>query len=257
MTPNNGSEPERNFHFLRKGTACFPALAAAAAAGGLGGGIISWIFFRSRLVILPCLAAGAVTAVLLYRRHLAEKRTRQLKQEWKEGLGQLLVCLRSGRSLESAFSASLEDMDASSMPNLYPQWQQIVREIRLGYPVEESLRQTAQRTGLAEMGSFARSVEICKRTEGDVARVMEHTITVLKDRLEMQNELSVLLARKRLEQRLMTVMPFVILGLLVLLSPGYLSPLYDTLQGRLVMTVCAGLMVLSMVLSRKISHIEL
>lgn len=228
----------------------------SALLGGTLCAAASLIFFRSLPVSAVLFASGLAGGPAWYRRRLGEKRTRQLQTEWKDALSCLLVALRAGRSLEGAFIAAREDMDPKLMPLVYPVWGQIVKEIRIGYPVEESLRRAAEKSGLPELKSLARSVEICKRSEGDVASVMAHTISVLEERLSFKAQLSVLLARKKLEQRIMDVMPLVILGMLAIMSPGYLSPLYETLKGRLVMAVCAALTIFSLVLSRKISHIE-
>ncbi|MBQ8039033.1 MAG: hypothetical protein IJ274_04060, partial [Lachnospiraceae bacterium] len=93
--------------------------------------------------------------------------------------------------------------------------------------------------------------------EGDVARVMENTIHLLQERMEIQNELRVLLIKKKTEQKILNLMPFVVIGLLLLMSPDYLSPLYDCLQGQIIMTVCVFLTFLSYILSKKISDIVL
>ena len=53
------------------------------------------------------------------------------------------------------------------------------------------------------------------------------------------------------------MMPFVVVGLLLMMSPEYLSPLYDCIQGQIIMTVCVGLTVVSYVLSKKIADIAL
>ena len=60
-----------------------------------------------------------------------------------------------------------------------------------------------------------------------------------------------------MEQKIMGSMPFGMIFLLLLLSPGYLSPLYRTITGQIVMVCAAALMALSIWLSRKIIQIDL
>ena len=77
----------------------------------------------------------------------------------------------------------------------------MVREIDLGDPVEDALWRLADRLDVEELRSLAGTVSLCKRTEGNLAKVMEHTVRQLTEKMDMQEELKVLLARKKLEQK--------------------------------------------------------
>lgn len=220
-------------------------------------GVITTMFFRKWPLILAGAVLGAAAGPRMLRRRNMEKRRQQLSVEFKDALYDLTVGLRAGRSLEGAFSAALEDMDARITPLLYQEWKHVVGQSKLGIPVEDSLRDLGERSGIEEISSFARAVEICKRSEGNIAVLMENTIRMLQDRMEIREDLRVLLAQKRIEQRIMNVMPFVILILLMVLSPDYLAPLYTSVRGYLIMAVCAIISIISIFLSRKIVQIEL
>ena len=219
--------------------------------------VVMMLFYRS----WPMLTAGAVLGGILcpglIREELLERQKTGLSEEFQEALYDLMVGLRSGRSLEGAFLSAAEDMDPWLMPLLYEEWTRIGGQIRLGIPVEQCLQDLAERSGMEEMETFARSVEVCKRSEGNIALIMENTVRMLQDRMELRAELKVLLAKKKLEQRIMTVMPFVILGMLILMSPDYLAPLYTSVRGYLIMAVCGVITVFSVLLSRKMVRIDL
>lgn len=223
----------------------------------IGGVLAIMIFYQNLWLMMICGLAGAVLCPNYQKKRLMQKRRQQLRNEFKEALYSLVVSMRAGRSLEGAFSAALEDMDEVMTPYIYQEWKDIVRQLDMGFAVEESLADFGERSGIEEIQSFARTIEVCKRTDGDITRVMENTIQLLQERMEIQMELKVLLAKKKTEQRILSVMPFVVIGLLLLMSPEYLAPLYSCLQGRIVMTVCMGITVLSGFLSKKISSISL
>ena len=225
--------------------------------GIVGAVCMVMIFYRNQWITLLSGVCGAVIVPYMYKQQLIQRRRQQLSLEFKEALYSLVVALRAGRSLEGAFTASLEDMDPIMMPLIYREWSAIIRQIQVGFTIEDSLEDLGNRSGIEEIQSFARTITICKRTEGDVARVMENTIHLLQERMEIQNELKVLLIKKKTEQKILNLMPFVVIGLLLLMSPDYLSPLYDCLQGQIIMTVCVFLTFLSYILSKKISDIVL
>lgn len=231
--------------------------ALSSLLGMTGAALIMVIFYRNIWMVLLACAGGGIFAPSYYKRYLIDKRRKQLREEFKDALYSLIVSLRAGRSLEGAFAASLEDLDAEMTPHIYREWQEVIAQLQVGIPVEEGLREFGKRSGVEEIQSFARTVEVCKRSEGDIAKVMENTIDLLQERMEIQMELKVILAKKKTEQKILNVMPFVVIGLLLLLSPDYLEPLYDSLQGKLVMTICMVLSVVSYAVSKKISNIAM
>lgn len=230
---------------------------AASMAGMVGASGLMMIFYRNIWIILAAGAAGAILFPKIRKTQLIQKRQQQLQLEFKEALYSLIVSLRAGRSMEGAFAASLEDLDPVITPHIYREWEEIVKQLQVGFSVEDSLEDFAQRSGVEEIQSFARTIEICKRSEGDVTRVMENTIHLLQERMEIQMELKILLTKKKTEQKILNLMPFAVIGLLLMMSPDYLSPLYECLQGQLIMTACVGLTLLSYILSKKIADISL
>jgi len=234
-----------------------PQILLSALAGGGAGALVMLVFFRNPWAVAASFALGAAAGPYGFRGYRIEKRRRQLMLEFKEALYDLTVGLRAGRSLEGAFLSAYEDMDARLLPLIHREWGLIVSQIRLGFPVEDSLMDLSERSGIEEIRSLGRSVQICKRSEGDIAKVMEHTIRLLTDRMEIRSEVRVMLARKRMEQRIMTVMPFGIIAMILVLSPDYLTPLYTTVRGYLIMAVCLVISLLSLLISRRMARIDL
>ncbi len=215
------------------------------------------IFYRNIVITILAGVAGMFILPQMYKKKLIKQKQEQLCLEFKEALYSLVVSLRAGRSVEGAFIASLEDLDYRMTPLIYREWSEIVKQMQVGFSVEDGLEDLGNRSGIEEIRSFARTIKICKRTEGDVAKVMENTIHLLQERMEIQTELKVLLTKKKTEQKILNMMPFVVIGLLLLMSPDYLSPLYECLQGQIIMTVCVGLTLISYILAKKISDITL
>lgn len=225
--------------------------------GMMGAMCMIMIFYRSTLMIAIAGIAGAIVLPRVKIKNQIQKRQQQLSMEFKDALYSLVVSLRAGRSVEGAFAASLEDLDPLMTPLIYQEWNELVRQLEVGFTVEDGLEDLGRRSGIEEIRSFGRMISICKRSEGDVARVMENTIQLLQERMEIQGELKLLLTKKRTEQRILNIMPFVVIGLLLMMSPEYLEPLYECLKGQIIMTICVGLSIISYVLSKKIADIAL
>ena len=75
--------------------------------------------------------------------------------------------------------------------------------------------------------------------------------------METEKEIEVLLSARKLEQKIMNAMPFLIMLYVNLTSPGYFDKLYHSLAGTAVMTLCLGVYLGAYILSRKIAFVKL
>ena len=134
------------------------------------------LFFKNPIMMLIGGCTGALLMPIFGTKQKEKKVRKELSLEFRDALYGLVVSLRAGRSLEGAFEASLEDMSPASLPLLYEEWKTICGRIRIGVPAETALTDLARRSGIEEIRSFARSVEISKKAEGNITRILTNTI---------------------------------------------------------------------------------
>ena len=94
------------------------------------------------------------------------------------------------------------------------------------------------RSEISEIGEFADVLAIGKRSGGSIPEIIDATSDMISRRVLLEEELETLLANKILEQRIMNLMPFVLVLYLEWSSPGYFDMLYEGYVGRLIMTGC-------------------
>jgi tight adherence protein B len=73
----------------------------------------------------------------------------------------------------------------------------------------------------------------------------------------VRQEIATGLAEKRLELRVMTVMPLGILGYIRLSSPEFMNPLYHNVLGYGVMSACLAVYALCIYFGKRIVEIEI
>ena len=76
------------------------------------------------------------------------------------------------------------------------------------------------------------------------------------DKIETAKEIQTLIAAKKLEGRIMDIIPCFIILYIDLSSPGFFDVLYYTLFGRVIMTACLAVYLGAILLSEKIMSIE-
>jgi Flp pilus assembly protein TadB len=203
-----------------------------------------YLIYHSFFISLLFAIAGLI-APRLYKSSLLIRRKERLQLQFKEALYSLASSLAAGRSVENAFLAAINDLKL-----LYPdpntelllEFQIIKHRLDNAEPLEQALRSLAKRAHLDDITQFADVFSVCKRSGGDLVEVMKRTSQTIGEKLEVKQEISVLLAQKRFEARIMMAVPFAFLGFLSVFAPDYMKPLYGG-AGYVLLTI--GLAVLA------------
>ncbi|WNQ09134.1 type II secretion system F family protein [Paenibacillus aurantius] len=215
---------EKGFHLLLAGCLLF-------AAG--------YLFYKSFLIAAMCSCLA-----LLYPRIVVKgmirKRKEQLNGQFKQALYSLATSLSAGKSVENAFRDVLQDLML-----LYPdpstpilkEFRRIAGKLDRGETVEQALSDLSERADLDDIRSFTEVFVICKRSGGNLIEVMRRTSNMIGEKVEIKQEIQVLIAQKRFEAKVLGAAPLAIIALLSLSSPDYMAPLYDGASGMAIMTL--------------------
>ncbi|OMF38912.1 pilus assembly protein TadB [Paenibacillus sp. FSL H8-0548] len=201
---------------------------AAALAAAIVIYAAVYLFYHSMFLSLIAALFGII-APRFRRRSLLLQRKERLKLQFKEALFSLISSLAAGRSIENAFLSTLDDLKL-----LYPDARtelliefQIVRfRLENAEPLEYALRHFANRAGIDEITQFVDALGSCKRSGGDLLEVMKRTSVIIGEKLEIEQEIAVMIAQKKFEGRIMMAVPFVFLAFLSVAAPDYMAPLY-------------------------------
>lgn len=200
-------------------------------------GVIAWLFYRSvwGFALFPVVCALYTKS---RRKELQKKRTDKLLLEFKDGMQAVSAALLAGYSMENAWREAEKELrelhgEGSLM---LTEIQLMNAAVRVNEPLESVLAEFAMRSGCEEIESFAEVLSFAKRSGGDFAKIIRTTVHKLTGRIEVEREISTVLAGKKLEGKVMNVMPMLILAYLTLTSGGFLEALYGNLTGILVMS---------------------
>lgn len=211
----------------------------AIAAGGLLAYFAVWTLYDQAIVALLAVPAGWFAPKLLGEQ-LRRQRQERLRKSFKDMLQALSSLLSAGRSVENAFAALEEDLGlliGDSQADILREIRAIVNRCRNGEPLEAPLADFAERSGLEEARNFSEVFIICKRAGGDLVEVVRRTAGLIGEKMEVEQDLGVLMAQKRLESKLMMGMPFAFVGLIGWFAGDYMAGLHQGF-GWVLLTVC-------------------
>ena len=97
---------------------------------------------------------------------------------------------------------------------------------------------------------------VAGRSGGNLIKMMKKMVQTIEERLEVEDEIDTMVTAKRMEYNIMSAMPFVIVLYMRVCNPGYMDVLYGNIPGASLMTVCLGLIVMTILWGRKIININ-
>lgn len=205
--------------------------------------VCGYLYFAN-WTVAAVLAATSFLGIPAYKKTLAEKRKLILRNQFKDMLYSISSSISSGRH----FGEALADSERAVVM-IYGEDCLLAREIRnmkrimreTNCSEETVLRDLAERSHVREIIDFNDSCAVCRTTGGNLNSMVMKAVNVLTQSIELEKEKEVLLSEKRLESRILSFMPVIVIALINLMSADYLEAMYSTTGGRMVMALSFAL----------------
>lgn len=220
--------------------------------------VVSYIFYR-RIIFSLILMPIGFFYLPIRRKELIEKQKKKLNLQFKDMLYQLSSSLSAGKSIRNAFRDAhneLEHLYGDENADIIQELRIILSRLDTGDTVEESLLNFADRADLDSVRSFADVFVASYQKGGNMIRVLKNTSRMICDKIEIQEEINTILASKKFEKKVMTVMPVLLVFLLSQSSADYMEPLFNTVPGFIATTVAILMFGVAQFISSKILKIE-
>jgi tight adherence protein B len=100
------------------------------------------------------------------------------------------------------------------------------------------------------------AIEIQRKVGGNLAEVLETVAGTIREREQIRRQVKVLSAEGRWSVVILILLPFVIVGYLLLVNRSYLAPLWENSFGRLAVFGASLLMIVGFFWMRKIVRLD-
>jgi tight adherence protein B len=127
----------------------------------------------------------------------------------------------------------------------------VAQEVRFGVSLPDSLKAMAARVESRELNFFVTSLLIQRETGGNLAGIIDFISELTRKRFELELKIRAVSAEGRLSVGVIFALPFAVGGLLWLLNPGYLAPLYEDPVGRMTAGTGLALALIGVVITRR------
>lgn len=231
----------------------------------------------SARTILECLLAGAVVAVALLwlatgsliagiliclaiawaiaaaAGKWVSDRDARILEELPDALGAIGIYYESGLTLIQAFEQVSNEV---SQP-LAGMLGGVSEDMEAGKSVDEALARLRESTNIEAISFVTVSMEIQQRTGGAFQPLLDGAARSVSESLEMQRFMEVKTAQSRMSAQIVSILPVVLLLIMALINPEYISSFFTTPLGIGVLIVAIALETTGVLLVRKILDLDL
>jgi tight adherence protein B len=177
---------------------------------------------------------------------------RQLFQDQFPGvLDRLADSLLAGFSLPQAIEFVVPNLSQPSSSEM----ELITNQIKIGFTIEEALQELYQRRPSEDVRLLVEGLTLQRQVGGNMAEMMRDMANLVRERVELQNEVKTKTAQGRLSAVVIALLVPVSLGLLSMF-PGYTDVLFNTTVGNLVLITAGVLELLGTALVVRLIRIE-
>ena len=198
------------------------------------------------VTLVACVAAGAIpVAVLRFR---ATRRQHKFDSQLPELLGVWASALRAGRS----FAQALDTMVEEASEPAHEEFRRVQNQVRLGVPIEQALDDMSKRLGSESFELVVLTTDVQRRIGGNVAEFFDQVADTVRKRQQFSMRVRALTATGVLSARVLLGMPFALAGILTLINHSYMSPLYTTTTGHVLIVIALLMMFAGYAVLRRI-----
>jgi tight adherence protein B len=231
---------------LRPGEAIIGTIALAVLSGIVIGAL------TQSIILAAAIGGGLLFAAFFAVKGVAGRERKRFNTQLPDTLTLTSTSLRAGYSLLQAVEAVAQESPEPTRR----EFGRALTEIRLGRPLIEALGDIGTRMESQDFDWAVLAIGIQREVGGNLAEVLQTTAETMNQRNRLRREMKALTAEGRISAIIMAVLPFFLFGLISIVNPKYLVPLYSTPVGLGMIGFAMLLLVSGVLWMQKIINIE-
>lgn len=218
--------------------------------GGIAGLALGLVIGGPVLGILFLILAPVVGHVALIFR--ISRRRSKFEDQLGDTLQLLTGGLRAGHSILRAIDAAALEADAPTSDEM----RRVITETSLGKDLLVSLLDASKRMESEDFAWIAQAIQINREVGGDLAEVLDQVGETIRERSEIKGQIRALAAEGKFSAYILVALPFAIGGMLMVVSPGYVDPLFTNPLGWVMIGASVVMMTIGCLWLRKIIDLK-
>jgi tight adherence protein B len=234
-----GVAPERLWMMVILATAC--------------GAIVMALISNFNLVMIAAGGVAGFIAPRFYLKTLEGRRLKKFDSQLVDAIVLVANSLKAGMNLVQAIEMVTREMG----PPIKQEFAMALSENRLGKPIVQAFEDMKKRVPSADLAITLNAMNIAQETGGVLSEVFLKIADTIRERNRIRARIDTLTAQGRMQGLVMTLLPWGMAGVLYLLDPAMMRPLFNTTIGQFVLAAIVVLEICGWVVIRKIVAIDI
>jgi tight adherence protein B len=205
------------------------------------------------LPIFPLWLIVAVAAPVLQIEQMRLKRVDALEKQLDGFMLALANALKAIPSIGAAFNSVAPILQSPIREEI----ELASKEMKVGSTLDQALLHMAARIGSRQVDSALSAILIGRQVGGNLARVLETTAASIREMGRLDGVVRTKTAEGKMQLYVIGLLPFAMILLLSVMSPGFFDPLTKTPAGYLLIIVAVGCWVTALLWARKILAVDI
>ncbi len=169
-----------------------------------------------------------------------------------DGLNLMANSLKSGLNLSQAIQVLVQEM-----PNpLSQEFGVVISQEKIGLTTDDALEKMLERIPSEDLSIAVHSILILRETGGDLSETFEVIASTIRERRKVDGKIKSLTAQGKMQGLILFIMPFGLATMLYFTNPAYITPLFTTQLGWLMILVMLFFQIIGGLWLMKIIRIE-
>jgi tight adherence protein B len=220
------------------------------------------LFFALAFVLIPSRPVAMVIGIALgvvgslapafFVRFRSRKRLSKLESQLEEALTLTANSLKAGFGLLQSLELAAQQLKHPIATEL----RRTLHDINVGSSTEDALLALSERASSYDLDIVITAILIQRSVGGNLAEILDTVAHTMRERARIRGHVKAMTSQQRLTGYILGIMPIAVMGLLFLIASEYMTPLFTTLAGQ-VLLVGAGIMeLIGVLLIQRILAIE-
>jgi tight adherence protein B len=219
---------------------------------GLFGGLIVLVTGSSPLVSLLAAFACGVGLPRWILARMTRRRQAKFLVEFANAIDIIVRGIKSGLPL----SDCLQVIAVESPEPVKSAFIDLVEQQKIGVPLSRAFERMYEHMPLQEVNFFAIVIAIQSQTGGNLAEALSNLAQVLRDRYRLQAKVKAFSAEAKTSAFIIGALPPVVMLLVYLTSPDYISILWNERLGKIMLMASGFWMLMGILVMRKLINFD-
>jgi tight adherence protein B len=209
--------------------------------------LIVFTLEKNHLLALVAAVAIGLGAPFFILRSMRDRRRRRFEEQLPDAIDVMVRSLRAGHTIPVAITTVAQQM---SDP-IGGEFAIAAGELTYGLDLETTLVNLRIRVGQADLGLVVVAVSIQAKMGGNLAEILSNLSHIIRGRFRLRRKAKALSAEGRFSALALTILPFVLFGVLWIIAPTYYGQVWNQPVVKTALAICLVWMTIGNIVMHK------